>query len=245
MTESALRRLNREFYHRWAPSFDRTRRRPWRGWSRVIDPLCGGAAGRPSILDLGCGNARLATLLAGRLAGGGEYLGLDGSPALLDLARRRLRQGMPGDLRWRLVVTDLLEPLPLRRSPGRFDLVCLFGVLHHVPGETARTDLAARAAAAVRQGGRLALSFWQLGEQERLARRAADPVAAGLAVALEAGDYLIPWGGEDGPLRYCHWSGPEEAERLVETLGLVVESRWTADGPADRSNLYYLLRAGG
>ena len=55
-----------------------------------------GLAGAGSLFELGCGTGRLAAgLLAGELAGDARYLGVDVSPVMVQLARRRLAAWAP------------------------------------------------------------------------------------------------------------------------------------------------------
>ena len=85
----------------------------------VLD-LAGDVRGR-TILDAGCGSGPLAAELVAR---GADVVGFDGSPAMIDLARRRLGEAVP------LTVHDLAEPLPY--DDETFDDVVASLVLHHL-----------------------------------------------------------------------------------------------------------------
>lgn len=85
----------------------------------VLD-LAGDVRGR-TILDAGCGSGPLAAELVGR---GADVVGFDGSPAMIDLARRRLGDTVP------LTVHDLAEPLPY--ADETFDDVVASLVLHYL-----------------------------------------------------------------------------------------------------------------
>ena len=82
--------------------------------------LAGDVQGR-RILDAGCGSGPLAAALVAR---GAEVTGFDGSPAMLELARRRL--GDSAQLR----VHDLAQPLPYQSET--FDDVVASLVLHYL-----------------------------------------------------------------------------------------------------------------
>lgn len=82
--------------------------------------LAGEVAGR-RILDVGCGSGPLAADLIAR---GATLTGVDGSPAMIELARRRLGAEVP------LLVADLAQPLPL--PDGGFDDVVASLVLHYL-----------------------------------------------------------------------------------------------------------------
>lgn len=102
------------------------------------------AAGeRPRVLDLGCGDGRIAGLLA---AAGGEVTGVDPS----EIALERARASHP-DLRFLAPAADGSLPLP----DGSFDVVVCINVLEHV-ADTQRLMSEARRVLA--PGGRLAVA---------------------------------------------------------------------------------------
>jgi len=82
--------------------------------------LAGDVQGR-RILDAGCGSGPLTAELRDR---GAVMTGLDGSPALIELARDRLGDDVP------LHVVDLSEPLPF--ADDSFDDVVASLVLHYL-----------------------------------------------------------------------------------------------------------------
>ena len=243
-TVARLNAINREFYRRHALSFDRTRRAPWPGWQRVAELVS--SLDRPSILDVGCGNARFGLFLAPAHSRPIDYLGVDASPRLLHLAASR------GPSDWRWVEADVVSgPLPL---VGEFDLVTCFGVMHHVPGESTRRALLISLAERVARGGHLAVSFWQFGDRPRFRdralawRRGVRGLGSLDLSQLEDNDFLLPWGEgsepgqEELPIRYCHFADRAEARRLVGDLGLEPVDEFFADGNSGDLNLYHLLR---
>jgi SAM-dependent methyltransferase len=82
------------------------------------------AAGQPRVLDVGCGSGRIGEFAL--LANCREYVGIDFSEEMIDLARARLARF--GD-RARLVLGDFLaEPID-----GRFDVVLALGLFDYLP----------------------------------------------------------------------------------------------------------------
>ena len=75
-----------------------------------------------SVLDLGCGDGRLLGYVASHV----EYLGLDGSPGRIAVAKEDWPRWPSESFR----VHDLYDPLP--NEPGGWSLVCLFEVLEHL-----------------------------------------------------------------------------------------------------------------
>lgn len=162
-----------------------------RGWTRRV------FVGR--VLDAGCGMGRYTSLMADL---GADAIGIDISNAV-DKA---------GEL-WEhcsFVQADIVAP-PF--APHSFDLVCSFGVLHHLPepnrGMKACFDL-------VNSGGRLLV--WVYGERQTLFRRGRiaartlvarhrwllAPVAAAAAIVLKlvlallGGDARLPFYRDKG-----------------------------------------------
>lgn len=249
-TAAALLRINRAFYEGRAAEFSATRDRPWPAWRRVAEIFeeHGGGEGPRRVLDLGCGNGRLERFLAGRWGGRLDYLGLDASEPMLEIARV-LGGG-------RFLRCDLLAPRSLDELPaGPFDFITAFGLLHHLPGFDRRFALLRAAARHLAPGGLLAVSFWQFGAVERFRRRMLPWRDYNLAAAepietrdLEDGDVLLAWGEvattKSGVpvVRYCHWCPPDEADRLLAGLPLGPVASFRADGKAGDLNLYRLLR---
>ena len=118
--------------------------------------------------------------------------------------------------------------------------------MHHVPGGQERGALLEKMAARLGPGGRLAVSFWQFGGDERFQRRMLawgdlEEIDAG---ELEPGDFLLRWGSEEEDStarRYCHYCDPQEAKRLVDRADLELIDSFRADGRTDDLNLYLLL----
>lgn len=238
-TRKKLLTLNRRFYKEYADEFSATRQQPWQGWRKILDRYAGRDE-KLSVLDLGCGNARFAAALDRQLSCPWSYVGIDGSPGLIKEAKNRLAKlEAPAA---KVSLGDLLAAR--RRLPkGPFDLVTLFGFMHHVPGASTREELLAAAASRVAPGGLLAVSFWQLADSQRLMERTEPPQTVGLGPkALDADEYLLRWGDGD-VVRYCRHCGPEEAASLVRTTELTPIETFRADGRGGGMNLYWLLAA--
>jgi SAM-dependent methyltransferase len=251
-TARTLNTINRTFYRDHARTFSETRKAPWRGWSRVVPYLAGVEpdGSPPSILDIGCGNARLARFLANELAGPLVYRGIDASASLLSEARSARAPGVTRRFERR----DLVEhPLGPAAASERYSCVAAFGILHHIPGKRRRGELLERLAERLRPRGVLALTFWDFGADPRFSgkelsvaeynRRAPCPLDPG---QLELGDALLAWGEPEGnAVRYCHWVDRAEEEELLAGLRLEPIAAYTSDGRGDTLNRYHLLQRPG
>ncbi len=227
-TISRLNQINRDFYARIADAFDKTRQQPWPGWERLIPYL----SPPLSVLDVGCGNGRFGLFLAQHLPGTIHYRGIDNNPILLQHAREALV-----DLDADLEVRDIMEYPP---DEGQYDLVVLFGVLHHIPDR--RRDLIQALAQRVASGGLLAFACWRFYEYERFRQRIA-PWPPDLAAGPN--DFLMDWRQGQQSVRYCHYVDDAEHRELIEASGLQEMITYRADGFTGDVNCYSLLRASG
>lgn len=237
MKQATIERLiaiNRAFYERTAADFDQTRGQPWPGWERLLAHLPDTAGDPLRVLDVGCGNGRLALFLA---ANGAplRYHGIDSSPALLQRALESLA-GLPG-VTVTLEVRDALLDAP---PADTYDLVAAFGVLHHVPGFDFRQQWLRALAGCVAPGGRLAFAAWRFYEYERFQQRIV-PWPPELAAQVERHDYLLDWRRGVQALRYCHYVDDAEHDDLERACGLDALESYRADGFTGAVNRYSIL----
>ena len=228
-TFQALNDLNRRFYETVAADFDATRQQPWEGWVQLADIV--GAGLKPAqmsfaVLDVGCGNGRFGVFIADRVA---RYVGIDSSAALLERARESL-----ANINATLIQRDILIQSP-DDSLGTFDLVVLFGVLHHVPDGQRRESLVRSLADRVAPGGWLVWTEWRFLDVPRFRERI---VAWDEGMQVEPGDYLLDWRRGANALRYCHAVDDAEHARLVAATGLATVAEYRADA----ANLYTVLK---
>lgn len=230
MSPEAIRRLNdlnRTFYRITATAFDATRQQAWAGWERLLDHL---PADRPlRVLDVGCGNGRFGVFLHQHLSGEIAYHGIDNSPDLLAFARSALPTAT-------FTQQDIITHPP---TSGTYDLVVLFGVIHHVPAHSTRRALMRTLGERVAVNGLLAFAAWRFYEVERLRAKITDWLPD---VERESGDYLLDWRRGERALRYCHYVDDAEHDALVDASGLTERHRYRADGKDQRTNQYSLLQ---
>jgi 2-polyprenyl-3-methyl-5-hydroxy-6-metoxy-1,4-benzoquinol methylase len=132
---------------------------------------------------------------------------------------------------------DIVEHPP---ETGTYDLVALFGLLHHIPGAERRLTLVKTLAERVTPHGLLVFTCWRFYEYSRFRERIV-PLPEDLSA--EAGDYLLDWRRGTHALRYCHYVDDEELERLIEATHLQPVLQYRADGQSDDMNLYVILQA--
>ncbi len=242
MDDATVRRLaalNEAFYSRFAAPFAASRAGPQPGYERLLAYV---PAGRPRVLDAGCGDGRFGRFLraSGREV---DYVGVDFSAALL--AARDVDGDVDGDVAGdvagRFEQRDLSQPGSLD-GLGRFDLIVCLSTLQHIPGRRNRARLLAEMAACLTAGGHIALANWQFLGSARQRRKIRSWAEVGLDEgAVEPGDYLLSWqrGGEGR--RYVALVDDEETRRLAEGAGLRIAELFRSDGREGDLNLYALL----
>jgi len=226
-----LLELNQNFYNTFARSFRDSRSHTEPGLERALAHVPPGSR----VLDLGCGQGRLA----GLLPPGCAYTGVDYAIDLLSLAPRSV-----GNLaeapRW--VAGDLVTDEWIDNVGHGFDWVVLRAVLHHIPSAALRAEVVSRAADRLQLGGKMLIANWQFLRIPRLRSRVLPWAAVGLSDAdVDPGDYLLDWQRDGRGLRYVHLLDEAETRRLATDAGLLVEDLYYADGHTNDLTLYALL----
>ncbi len=218
-TAELLRKKVREDYNAIAESFSRSRSVLWPELRFFKDYLHNNI----SVLDIGCGNARVYDLL--RDVSIREYVGLDVSRGLLEEAKKRYANVWSTHMNF--VEGDMLAlPFP----DEHFDVVFLIAVLQHAPGSEARQHALAEAHRVLKKGGFLFMTNWDLW-QFRYARlpwkmffgKIFTPfhkiTPEGLRYCdFDFGDAVVPW-KESEVRRYYHAFRKGELKKLLRETG--------------------------
>ncbi len=231
--------LNDQFYQTFAIQFSATRQRLQPGVRRMIETFPDPAR----ILDIGCGNGELARQLTAR-GQRGEYVGLDNSPGLLEIARRTPSPGPGTHLETVFDQADLSKPdWDKMLGDKTFDVICAFAVLHHIPGETLREAIISKLTARLAGGGVFIHSEWQFLNSQRLRERIQPWETINLLdTQVDPGDYLLDWRGGGSGLRYVHQFSSSELSRLAENAGLCIQSEFKSDGENGQLGLYQVWK---
>lgn len=233
-----LIRLNQQFYQTFAEQFSATRQQIRPGVRKVIrqiTPDC-------RILDLGCGNGKLWQRLVEQ-GFRGEYVGLDFSAELLEVAAWQASQtisGQPEIRQPRIMQADLTKkgweneiPLPA------YDFILAFAVLHHLPGEETVVQALQQIHRLLAPDGKFIFSVWQFLNSPRLRERIQDWSEIGLSEGqVEPGDYLLDWRQGGHGLRYVHHFASDALQWLATLCGFVCTEAFLSDGKGGNLSLY-------
>ncbi len=243
-TQTKLLALNRRFYATVADPFDATRMATPPGKVELVTRLPLGASAQPTtVLDVGCGNGRLAWLLEAR-GRPIDYVGVDANDHLLTRAREHTQALQ--QVQARFVQADLSDPEWIQtvpRPPRGFAVVGCLATLHHLPGVDLRRRVLGDLAALVAARGLIAISTWQFLTSLRMSAKVVDWAAVGIdPTTVDPGDALLPWQQGGYAVRYVHQLDAAEVADLAAHAGLRVVDRYQADGKEGNLNLYTLLR---
>jgi SAM-dependent methyltransferase len=232
-TIKVLRDLNRVFYDTFADAFDASRARTEPGLMRILPEIAPGS----HVLDLGCGQGRLAALLPQDC----RYIGIDNSEAMLALARTSVeRQDL--DLETHFTALDLTDSSWTADVPGPFDWIIMRAVLHHIPAYAHRCRLLRQTATLLKATGRILVANWQFLEIQRLQRRVLPWSEIGLKPTdIEPGDYLLDWKRDGYGRRYVHLIEESETQALAQESSLKLCDMFRADGHTHNLTLYATL----
>lgn len=169
------------------------------------------------VLDLGCGNGRVADLLNQIKA---KYVGLDVSAQLIQIARE-LRPNNE-------FYVGSMHQMPF--PDATFDHILPIASFHHIPGRELRIQTLQEMKRLLKQEGYILMTNWNL-HQWRFARlRWATNIAGMLGKHnREKNDLLIPWYTQDKQLlaqRYYHGFTKSEIASLARAAGLRVVAQY-------------------
>ena len=243
-TIRALNQLNQEFYQQVAVDFNRTRQQAWVGWQKILPILQKNQFFKKKIkvLDIACGNGRFAWFLQDRGLDF-SYSGLDNNHQLLRLAKKSL------------------TAKKIEHKLKQFDLIVVFGLSHHLPGQKLRKAFLTSLENLLNQDGLLVISNWQFAKdkqrfekhylnQNRLKKLNLEQQSklARLIEELENNDYLLDWSSQKATenqqqaWRYCHLIDEQEMDLLIENSNLKIVDNFLADGKSQQLNQYFVLK---
>lgn len=237
-TIAKLNTINLNFYNKIGHYFDNSRQYNWDGWSEILN-LEVWKSENLNVLDIGCGNGRFAGFVGEHYLENFKYTGIDSNNYLLEKAKSTYLQHC---FATHDIIQDTSLPDPI--SVENYDLIVLFGVIHHIPSVRKRLDVIKLLKNKLSKQGRLIISAWNFLEDQKLSKKFIDWQEAGLRPEdVEEHDYLLPWERGAKAFRYCHWVSPNEQTLLISESGMKLETEFFADGKSGKLNRYIVLKS--
>ena len=248
-TVQALNHLNQEFYNQIGPIWNPASDYYWEGWEKLLELIKADDKQEFKILDIGCGNARFFQFLQYRLPELKiNYTGIDNSDFLLSQGQSRTANGLNN---LNLINADVLKTDWIKKIDSKFDLVVMFGLMHHIPGKTNRMELFSNVCNLINSAGQIIFITYQFLDLPRLQKRVVDfnkPDNANLAQTLEinlddleTGDYILDWVKLKTSYRYCHYFDQDEIKELIGLQNLNLKKGFLADDRLSNRNRYFVL----
>jgi len=121
----------------------------------------------------------------------------------------------------------------------QFDLIVLFGVLHHVASKKLRNALFSLCRDLVSAQGKIIFTSWQFTHDRRFDKKIVNPEKVKIQKSeLEENDYILDWKRGVTNYRYCHYTSNKELTELMESSNLHIGDQFFADGKSGKLNLY-------
>ncbi|MFC1721816.1 class I SAM-dependent methyltransferase [Patescibacteria group bacterium] len=209
LADYILRKMQTD-YDQIADDFSATRAFPWAEMKNLVEEY---VQGGDRILDAGCGNGRLYELVKDRSV---SYEGIDGSPQLIAIAKRKY-----GD---HFAVKNLIDLKGYKE--GSFSIIFCIATFQHIPGGEYRKQVLQNFHRLLLPDGYLVMINWNIRHQTKF-KPYLDKAKRLLGGGLEEGDVLYPWRSQaETVYRYYHGFDPEEMEGLLEETGFAVDEQY-------------------
>jgi SAM-dependent methyltransferase len=254
-TSLAINKLNQDFYQKISKHWNNNQNYFWDGWWQL--DLASRFANYSSlkVLDIGCGNARFLDFLDNIFAKSWiSYTGLDYCEYWLDLANQK-RLAYPRHLveitNLDLVLELLNNSLDLKLK-GKFDLIVIFGLMHHLPSINIRFKILEIAKNHLNKDGLIVWTSWRFLDVPRLNKKILSTksehwnflsqVYTLSPDMLSQNDFILGWTKQQLAFRYSHYLDQQEAKFLHQHTGLHLLKHFVSDGRLQNRNGYFLVK---
>lgn len=201
-------------YNAIAQHFSHTRKFQWHTVQWLIEQYI--QPGQ-TVLDLGCGNGRVADLINEIKA---QYVGLDISEELIKIARELRPQNQ--------FYVGSMHQIPF--EDNSFDHILPIASFHHIPGEELRVQTLLEMKRVLKPGGYILMTNWNLHQWRFWRQRMRNNMDARLGRHdREKNGMLIPWFTQDKQLlaeRYYHSFTEREMKRLAKKAGMQIAEQY-------------------
>ncbi len=195
-TVKKLIKLNQDLYNKVAEDFSNTRKEIWE--KEILD-FTNNIEPDSSVLDLGCGNARLYQIISKKSI---NYFGIDPSKKLIELNKKNYAKAQ-------FKVGDGLKI----KFKNKFDYIISIAVLHHIPSQKLQIEFLVNCKNALKPNGILFLSVWNRW-QNKYRKYFNEPKPFS---DMKQDDIIVPW--KNKYARYIHAFKTNELKLIAKKAG--------------------------
>jgi SAM-dependent methyltransferase len=258
-----LIKLNQDFYKQIGIEFDKTRRYFWQGWYELKNILATkkieNKEEKLKILDIGCGNGRLAEFFEQETDYKTDYLGLDFDQTLLLKAKEKFKKHTKTKIKANFLKYDIFDTNNLLNKDNLekvnfqtndFNLIALFGVIHHLPPQLSLDFFTNLKTFLTNSNAILIFSVWDFMNFESVKKKVIKDKTELEQIYqkykidssnLDQNDYFLAWNKGSKAVRYCHYYEHNKVLEILNQLNLKLITTYQADGKEGKVNRYYLL----
>jgi len=236
-TQKKLNQINIDFYQQTATHFDKTRQYAWKGWTNISNIIKYNFNEPLNVLDIGCGNGRFAKFLHKESHKINSYLGIDQNNSLLTFANQNFNSP-----KIHFETANLLKVDYKNKYNKQYNLITLFGVMHHIPSFKKRVELITDLYQILKPNGILAISFWDFMTNDRIKSKIVPWNTLNINQdEIETNDYLLDWKRGTNAIRYCHFTDDDEIEKIIQSVNANDIKQFYADGKSEKLNRYLVF----
>lgn len=209
----ALLKETEQGYNHIASHFSSTRQAPWSEVQNLVDQYIHPGQ---EILDVGCGNGRVANL-ADKIKA--HYTGIDLSSELIAIARTQHPEAT-------FVVSNMMHTPFANNS---FDHVMMIASFHHIPSRAYRLQTIQEMARITKPGGMILMTNWNKYQWRFAKIRLQFGWQLLTKPVMDRGDVLIPWRNQERKTitnRYYHFFTAGELRRLARAANLTIVDQY-------------------
>lgn len=240
-SENKIIELNKDFYKITSSTFSKSRNYTWSGWEVLLKYITENGYNTNNVLDLACGNGRFVESLK-KHSEDFNYLGIDADDFLLEEAKKKYKSQ-----KVKFLKLDLMNSAELSNinNFGKFDLIVMFGFMHHVPSTQKRVELFNIANSLLSEEGLFCFSVWDFPGKKYEERVNKNEIAKELDFTdslIDKNDYLLDWREGKRAYRFAHYYTETEINELLSQTNYEQIHAFAADGRDSKSNRYFVLK---
>jgi cyclopropane fatty-acyl-phospholipid synthase-like methyltransferase len=214
-----------DLYQNYAKDFSNSRNFYWKGWERILSYINSSKPIR--VLDLGAGNGRFLKFLKDNQVSVQEYVAVDNSKEMLDLAKENLSEL---NISQTFILQNLEEEW-IDAISGEFDLIVAFGVFHHLKSEESRANLFKFTRHLLSPEGTAVITAWQFKNLKNFKSK--------IIRQIGEEDFILSFG--ENAKRFCHNFTIEEQKNILQQNKIRLKDEFESDGAGGKLNRYFLF----